>query len=140
MSEPIIYHSRPVYRYLALLGLGVALLFAWELGQSFAWPTIFFLGIALAFAATYSRWAADRVELTPTGLAVYRLFSPPTPIDFRQIASIEEAGRMTTGLTLVYFPLNDRQMIDLDGPRSLFLPGLKAQKELLAIIQAQMVD
>lgn len=140
MFEYMRYRPRPTYAYVALLGAGIALLFAWELSQRFAWPTLFFFVIALAFAVTYLLWASVQVELTPTGLTIHRRFAAPHHINFPQIVSIEEAGRMTTGLTLVYYPLTEKKMIDLDDPRSLFLPGMNDQDQLLGIILSQMVE
>ena len=112
---------------MAYLGALVALLFAWELGRGFAWSIFFFLVIALAFSTTNLYWATSHVELTPTGLTCRRRLAASLHIDFRQIVSVAETGRITTGISLVYYPLADNGLIDLDNPRSLFLPGMERQ-------------
>ena len=140
MSEPQIYQPRRSYTGMAYGGALVALLFAWEVGRSFAWPTLFFLVIAMAFAAVNLRWAVTQVELTPAGLTCHRPFATPLHIDFRQIVAVAEAGRMTNGISLIYYPLAANGLIDLDNPRSLFLPAVERQDELLAIVQREIVE
>ena len=124
-----------------MAGLGglVALLFAWELYRSFAPATLFFLLIALYFFAVNLRWAVSSVALTPTGLIFHRPFAALS-ITFRQIATCEESGRMGKGISLIYYPLADNGLIDLDRPTSHFLPGVEGQAELLALVQGQLVD
>ena len=134
------FRPRRSYTAMAWLGGLVALLFAWELYGTFAGATLFFLLIALLFAAVNLRWAISPVELTPTGLICHRPFVAPLSITFRQIASCEESGRMGNGIGLIYYPLADNGLIDLDRPISHFLPGVEGQSELLAIVQRQLVD
>ncbi len=140
MSEDRLYRPQRSYTLMAYAGALVALLFAWEVGRNFAWPTLFFFVIALAFAAANLRWATTQVELTPTGLTCHRRFAAPLHIDFRQIVTVTQAGRMTTGITLIYYPLAANGLIDLDDPRSLFLPAMERQDELLAIVQQKIVE
>lgn len=140
MSDPQFYRPRRFYTLMAYGGALVALLFAWEVARTFAWPTLFFLIIALAFATVNLFWAAIQVELTPSGLTCHRRFAPPLHIDFRQIVTATEAGRGTTGISLVYYPLGSNGLIDLDNPRSFFLPGMERQDELLAIVQQEIVE
>jgi hypothetical protein len=121
-------------------GALVALFFAWEVARSFAWATLFFLVIALAFATINLAWATTQVELTPTGLTCHRRFVAPRHINFRQIVTATDAGRGTTGISLVYYPLGSDGLIDLDNPLSFFLPGMERQDELLAIVQQEIVD
>ncbi|MBI3957257.1 MAG: hypothetical protein HY328_00510 [Chloroflexi bacterium] len=141
MSEYRLYRPRRSYTLMAYGGVLVALLFAWEVGRNFAWPTLFFFVIALAFAAVNLRSATTQVELTPTGLTCHRRFAvSPLHIDFRQIVTVTQAGHMTTGISLIYYPLAANGLIDLDDPRSLFLPAMERQDELLAIVQRGIVE
>jgi len=140
MSEELVYRPRRSYTLLAYLGALLALLFAWELGRDFAWSALFFFVIALVFAVINLHWATTRVELTPAGLTCCWRFSPTLHIDFRQIVTVAESGRMRTGLSFVYYPLAGDGLIDLDNPRSLFLPSLDRQDELLAIVQRKIVE
>ncbi|RLT43533.1 MAG: hypothetical protein DWI57_04230 [Chloroflexi bacterium] len=140
MSDAQLFRPRRSYTLMAWLGLAVALLFAWELYQAFDGMTLFFLLIALCFFAANLRWAVSPVELTPNGLVCRRTFAAPLAIAFRQIATCEESGRMGKGISLIYYPLADNGLIDLDKPTSYFLPGLENQRELLEIVQRQLVD
>lgn len=140
MSVPQFYRPRRSYTLMAYGGALVALLFAWEVARTFAWPTFFFLLVALAFATINLVWATTQVELTPTGLTCHRRFAPPLHINFRQIVTVTEVGRGTTGISLVYYPLGRNGFIDLDNPRSFFLPGMERQDELLAIVQQEIVE
>jgi len=118
----------------------VALLFAWELNRAFSGATLFFLVIALLFAAVNLRWALSSVEATPSGLICHRPLAASLPIAFRQIATCEQSGRTGKGISLIYYPLADNGLIDLDNPRPHFLPGVEGQSELLEIVQRQLVD
>lgn len=140
MSEVQLFRPRRSYTLMVWLGIAVALLFAWELYRSFAGATLFFFLIALLFSAVNLRWALSSIELTPTGLICHRPVVAPLTITFRQIATCEESGRMGKGISLIYYPLADNGMIDLDRPTSHFLPGVGSQAEFLAIVQRQLVD
>ncbi len=140
MSESRLFRPRPSYAPTAIGGMVVALLFAWELGQNFAWATLFFFLIALFFTAVNLLSAMSHVEVTPTGLIFYRRFRSPLDMEFRQIVTISEAGRMTSGLSLVYFPSGHNGLIDLDDPRSIFLPGVAHQDELLALVRQRIAE
>lgn len=140
MSEARLFRSRRSYGLMAGLGGLVALLFAWELYGAFSGTTLFFLLIALYFFAVNLRWAASSVVLTPTGLVFHHPFAAPLSITFRQIATCEESGRMGKGISLIFYPLADTGLIDLDRPTAYFLPGVEGQRELLEIVQGQLVD
>lgn len=140
MSDAQLFRPRRSYTLMAWLGGLVALLFAWELNRTFAGATLFFFLIALFFFASNLRWAVSPVELTPTGLLCHRPFVAPLAIAFRQIATCQKSGRMGRGISLIYYPLADNGLIDLDRPISNFLPGVEGQSELLAIVQRQLVD
>lgn len=140
MSEATVYTPRRSYTVLAGAGALLALLFAWEIGQSFDWATLFFAVVALLFAGVNLFSALSSVELTPTGLTAHRRFASPQHIDFRQIVSVATAARLSTGLSLVYYPLRGDGLLDLDTPRSLFLPSLERQEDLLATLQREIIE
>jgi hypothetical protein len=140
MSEAQLFRPRRSYALMAGLGGLVALLFAWELYRTFSAATLFFLLIALYFFVVNLRWAVSSVALTPTGLLCHRPFVAPLSITFRQIATCEESGRMGKGISLIFYPLADNGLIDLDRPTSCFLPGVEGQRELLESVQGQLVD
>lgn len=140
MSEAQRFRPRRSYTAMAWMGGLVALLFAWELNRTFSGATLFFLLVALLFSAVNLRWAISSVEVTPSGLLCHRPFAASLAIAFRQIATCEEAGRLGKGISLIYYPLADNGLIDLDRPLSYFLPGVENQPEMLALIERQLVD
>lgn len=140
MSEARRYRPRGVYRGLTLLGFAVCLLFGWELARAFSWATLFFLLIALFFALTNLRWSASPVDVSESGLLCHRPPAAPLAIGFRQIADCQESGRRSNAISLIYYPVTDGGMLDLDTPRSCFLPSVEDQEQLVATIQQRLVD
>lgn len=139
MSDlPSLYPARRSYRLRSGLGLVVAGLFGWEVATSFAWGSAFFLLASLAFAAINAFWAWSRIELTPGGLTYHRSGIGPVHVDFRQMVTVSEAGRFTPGISLVFYPLDEAGMVDVDRPRTLFLPAVERQDELLRVLHHVM--
>ncbi|RME62122.1 MAG: hypothetical protein D6790_06815 [Caldilineae bacterium] len=135
---PSLHPARQGYRWRSALGLVVAALFGWELAASFAWGSLFFLVASLGFAAINAFWAGARVELTPKGLTYHRWGLTPVHVDFRQMAAVSEAGRFTPGISLVFYPLDESGLVDVERPRTLFLPGVERQEELLYVLHRQL--
>ena len=135
MTDALVYLPRRTYRLFAVAGAAVAMLFVWEIWNGFSLPTLFFLLAALGFVVVYLRWALMRLELTADGLTLHAPLQPPRPILFRQIVTCVEAGRVTPGLSLVYWPATADGFVDTDAPRTLFLPAVARQEKLLASLQ-----
>ncbi len=141
--SPWLYPARRVYLLLVLLGLAVAALFVREVarGQGFDQAVaVFLLLSALGFAGIHGMWALTRVELTPTGLTVHRPGRPPLHVDFRQMVDVHEGGRLLKTLSLVYYPVDADGLVDLEAPRSLFLPAVERQAELLRVLRSRLVE
>ena len=138
MTDAPVYLPRPTYRLFAAGGAAVVLLFAWEILNGFSLSTLFFLLAAFGFTVVYLRWALMRLELTADGVTVHAPLQPPRRILFRQMITCVEAGRITPGLSLVYWPANANGFVDMDAPRTLFLPAVARQEKLLAVLQDQM--
>lgn len=139
-SEPHLYVARRIYSAFTLLGLLITLLFVWTLLQGFEWFTLIFLTLSALFAIINLRWTLTRAELTPSGLTLYEPLLQPTHIDFRQMIAVYEAGRPIPGISLVYYPLADNGLVNVDEPRTLFLPALENQAELLAILNHEIPE
>ena len=150
------YRPRRIYRLLAIAGVAVAMLFLWEIMNRFSVAALFFLLATIGFAVVYLRWTLMRLELTPDGLTVHAPLQPPLHILFRQMVTCAEAGRVTSGLSLVYWPMircsHDARnlrcahietadgFVDTDAPRTLFLPAVKRQEKLLAVMREMRVE
>lgn len=139
-SEPHLYQARRIYQMFTLLGVLVTLLFVWTLVQRFDWLTFVFLSFAAIFAIVNLRWALTRIELTPSGLTLYEPLNQPTHVDFRQMVTVNEAGRMFPGVSIVYYPVAQDGLLDMEDPRSLFFPALENQDELLSVLQHEIPD
>lgn len=139
-DDPRIYNAHRRYGVMAVLGLVVALLFAWSLSARFGWFDLIFLSVTFLFALVNLRWLFTRAELTPGGLTVHEPLAPPQHIDFRQMVAVFEAGRALPGLSIVYYPLMTSGLVDMDQPRTLFLPAMERQAELLSVLQHHTPD
>ena len=140
MAETPVYLPRPVYRLFAAGGAAVAVLFAWDVVREFSLPTLFFLLAATGFAVVYLRWTLMRLELTVDGVTVHAPLRPSRQILFRQIIACDEAGRIAPGLSLVYWPVSAEGFVEMDRPRTLFLPAVARQEELLAALEERIPD
>ncbi|MCB0112923.1 MAG: hypothetical protein R2873_34010 [Caldilineaceae bacterium] len=139
-SDPHLYPARRIYQVFTLLGVLVTLLFVWTLMQSFDWLTFVFLGLAAIFAIVNLRWTLTRVELTPSGITLYEPLNQATHVDFRQMVAVYEAGRMFPGVSLVYYPVGQDGLLDMEDPRTLFLPAMERQDELLAVLHHEIPE
>lgn len=128
---------RRYWLYLAA-GVGLVLLFSWEMGQDFAPELAVLIGIGLLVALWAVRLIASRVELTTVGITVHMPLSPPQHVDFRQMVSASEEGRTNQVITVIYYPVAPDGLLDLQNPRTLFLPAVESQARLLAAIQREM--
>jgi uncharacterized protein (DUF58 family) len=139
-SDPRIYVASRIYRLLTLVGLAVALLFVWTLTQLFDLISFAFFLAAILFALMNVRWLLTRVELTPSGITRHDPISAPQHVDFRQMVTVSEAGRITPGVSIVYYPVAESGLVDMEEPRSIFLPAMEKQDELLAILHHEMLE
>ncbi len=140
MTDAPVYLPRTTYRLFALGGAAVALLFLREILNGFSLPSLFFLLGAIAFALVHIRWALLRLELTADGVTVRAPMQAPTQIQFRQMITCEEAGRFMPGVSLVYWPVSVDGIVETDVPRTLFLPAVARQDELLAALQERIPE
>lgn len=136
LPEPVTFRAHRRYWLLAGAGYGVATLFARELLRAGSAPElVFFFIAALWIALWYTRSA-----LTTIGLSGQRLtFSPPLygarTVDFRQLISVSQDGRLFDVLVVIYHPLQENGLLDLDGVRSLNFPAVAGQDVLYSFLQ-----
>lgn len=140
MSNPRLYPAHRLYSLMTIVGIGVALLFAWTLTNRFDWFDLIFFVVASLFALINLRWMFTRGELTPSGLTLHEPLTGPTHIDFRQMVAVFEAGRMLPGVSLVYYPLRENGLLEMDEPHTLFLPAMERQDELLAVLNHEIPE
>lgn len=127
---------RPVERYAFLGGAGLvaALFCGWALWREFDWITLIFLFACLFAAASFGVQWLGRVEVDATG---FGLESPlgSRRVEFRQLDSATEAGRLLRVIVITYHPLLENGLLDLDDLRSVTLPAVNQQYELLELLE-----
>lgn len=133
-------HYTPHLRYklIALLGLLFAAGFGWQLTRRFSLEVLFFLVISLALIAWAIYAMLSHVEATTNGVILFTPLRASRQIEFRQLISVSENGRFNPVLTLVYYPRETNGLLDLDDARSLILPAVTEQQELLALLEARL--
>ncbi len=140
MTDAPVYLPRTTYRLFAAGGVAVALLFLWEILNGFSLSALFFLLGVTGFTLIHLRWALMRLELTADGVTVRAPLQESLQIQFRQMITCEEAGRFIPGVSLVYWSVSADGIVDTDVPRTIFLPAVARQEELLAALQERMPD
>jgi hypothetical protein len=61
----------------------------------------------------------------------------PQQVQFRQLVEVSEEGRFQRVIVLLYHPLRSQGLVELDDLRSLALPALEAQTDLLELLQTR---
>ncbi len=139
MSDASFFSAHSRYRLFAILGAVVTLLFVWDLTRLFALDTLFFFVVSLGFTLINLRWMLMKIELTPTGFTLHRPWQGPLHLDFRQVVAVHEEGRFVRAVSLVYYPVEPASgLVDMERPRSLFLPALERQDELVNVLRREM--
>lgn len=132
----ITYRPTGQYGLLTAFGAAAALFCAWALWQQFDWITLIFMIGCMYAAATFAdQWAAH-VEIDRQG------FWLRTPlrrrrVEFRQIDSATEAGRLVRSIVVTYHPLASNGLLDLDTLHSVTLPAVGNQETLLDALRAR---
>lgn len=138
MVEPKQYPIHPRYKLLALLCLLLAALFGWNLRARFTWEETFFFVILLVIAAWSLALSFSHVALTAEQITLSTPWRGSQQVEFRQLISVSENGRFNPVLTLIYHPRLANNLLDLDDARSLILPAVDEQDELLASLEARV--
>ena len=129
------FGTSPFYWGGVSIGSLVVIGFAWELWRGFSVEYLLFCLIGLGLVI----WSLDalgrRVHLTTKGICVERPLRPSRCVDFRQLITVAEEGRINPVITLVYHPALADGLLDLDAAASLELPAVRAQAELFAVLQ-----
>lgn len=138
------YRASPRYQLMALVGVLVAIAFGWTLsstwarGEGLAYDALFFFLVMIGFTFWALYQALGRVELADRELTLYMPLAAPRTIEYRQLFSATENGRVGgRSISLVYHPLRADGLLDLDDARSMTLPEVAGQDELLAWIEAR---
>lgn len=124
------YPPQNIYRVAALLSLVVTALFAWDLVQGVEAGSVLFLAVSAGVLAWSVRTAQTHVSLTSEQLVVERPFADPQRIDYGQILSVTEEGRMNKSLVIAYHPRSQDGLLDLERASAVSLPAVQHQDAL----------
>lgn len=127
---------RAVDRYALLGGAGLlaALFCAWALWRQFDWITLIFLFGCLFAAGAFGIQLRSRVEVDGEGLRLVAPFAR-RHVQFRQLDGATEAGRLLRVIVVTYHPLQENGLLDLDDLRSVTLPAVNQQYDLLELLE-----
>lgn len=129
------FRPQQFYRVLALISLAMAALFGWELARSYRVSSIevgsvLFFVVSLGVLLWSARASLTRVHLAAQHLTVEAPLSPRRTIEFGQMLSVEEEGRMSKAIVLAYHPRTPDGLLDLERASTIFLPALQDQDTL----------
>jgi hypothetical protein len=133
-----VYVPHPIYRVVAGLCLVLAVLLAGQVLRVFTPAALLFCVISLAIALWCLGESWCQVELHPTSFCVTLPLRPAQWVEFHQLISVTENGRLNPVITVVYHPRLDNGLLDLEAVRSLLLPAVTEQETLLAHLQARL--
>lgn len=132
----LLYHPTPRYALLTGAGAFAALLCAWSLWQQFDWFTLFFLGGSLFAALAFAAQWRTVIEVDAHGLWL-RVPLRTQRVEYRQLDGAVEAGRIVRGIVVTYHPLRENGLLDLEDLRSVTLPAVERQYELLTLLESK---
>jgi hypothetical protein len=139
MSTTTAATFRPHARYVLIAGIALLSVAAllWLLWRELDLAGVLFLlfAVGLLFFALHS--LRSRVEVDEHALTLFRPLAPPLQVQFRQLAEVSEEGRFQRVILVLYYPLRPDGQVELDDLRSLALPAVEEQTELLELLQAR---
>jgi hypothetical protein len=134
------YRVHPVYLLLAGVAAICVAALGWRLLGGYDLGTALFFCLGLGLLLLTLRSAGSRVEADALGLTIFRPLAAPLRIQYRQIAEVTEEGRLLRLMQVIvvlYYPLAEDGLVDLDALRSQALPVLENQLELLHVLQTK---
>lgn len=134
--EPVHYRSTSVYIVMVGASTLAALLCAWSLWVQFDWITLVFLAGCLYAVWSFGVQWRSTVTLDAQGFIVRAPFRS-WRVEYRQMDNAGEAGRLMRRIVVTYHPLLANGLLDLDELRSVTLPAVDRQVELLAWFESK---
>jgi hypothetical protein len=103
------------------------------------WETIFFFVVGMV-GGLWALWMATTVvTATNSGLTVKRLTSSQS-VDYQQIRSSSDTGRLFRILAILYHPRNANGLVNTEEIRSLLMPGLAHQDDLVQLLEQRVTE
>ena len=112
--------------------------FGWNLAHRLSLDNAFFFVLSVGMIAWAVYAMLSHVEINGDEIALVTPLRASRRVDFRQLISVSENGRFNPVLTLLYYPRRSDGLLELDDARSLILPAVAAQQELLDLLEASL--
>lgn len=147
------FTPHPIYHWLTIGCLVLTGLLGWSLVQSILacissvstgepWcasipaEESFFFVISAGAGLWFANAGFSRVKIKERAIVLQRPLRGGYRVEFRQLVSVTASGRFTQSLSLLYYPRQPDNLLDLDHVRHLSLPAVTDQERLLTAIEA----
>ena len=137
MSQTFFPH--PFYRWVTVGCLLLTGLLGWSLVDTMTAEELFFFGVSAAITLWLGNAMGSRVQLDEQSIALHTPWRKPRRVEWRQVMSATEAGRLFQTLSLLYYPQQPSGLLDLERVQHLFLPTVVDQEQLLEAIEARIL-
>lgn len=132
------FTPHPIYRWLTLGCLILSGLLGWRLWQEFMAATLFFVAVSFGASLWFGHALLCRVQLDEHSVILQRPLRRFCRVEFRQLLSVTESGRLTQTLLLLYYPRQSDSLLDLEHIHHLQLPAVSDQEKLLMALEARI--
>jgi hypothetical protein len=132
------YQPHGFYKITTAFGLLLSTVFAWEVARGLTLGALLFLAISLGIVLWSLHALFSQVQVTAQQVCVAAPLQGQRCVEFRQLLSVSENGRLNPVITLVYHPQRGDGLLDLAHAQSLTLPAVRDQEELLVQLQTKV--
>ena len=131
------FRANARYALYCIVTTTIVALLSYSLLTRFDWGSLFFLLVTLVGMIWSGDQLLSHVELDLTEIRLHRLWRAPVRIAFRQMDSLQIAGRIFPAQVYCYHPLQPDGLLDLQELHTLTLPAVEEQDLLLELLQAR---
>ncbi len=124
------YVPQTAYRLLAGVSFVMSGLFAWELVRNVEVGSVLFFAVSMGLLLWSARTAWTKIFLAPDQLLVTAPLAKPRNIQYGQILSVSEEGRMNKSIVVAYHPRTTDGLLDLERAQTIVLPAVQEQESL----------
>lgn len=137
MSQTFLPH--PLYRWFTISSLLLTGLLGWSLIESITLTEFFFFLLSATISIWFGNALFSRIRLQERTITLQTPLRGVQEVDFGQLVSAAEAGRLMHSLALLYHPRQPDGLLDLERIQLLRLPAVVDQEQLLEAIEARIL-
>ena len=135
MISKTTYQPQLTYWVLASISLVILGLFVWDLLGGIELGAVLYLAVSLGTLIWAGNKCLMRLTIDESRFTLYTPFGEETVVDYGQILNVSEEGRLLPTIVVNYHPREESGLLDLDAAKSIILPAMKNQDQLLLILQ-----